>query len=200
MSKNVPALIHESELTQEVLSLTEQRKRFERLLSDPNLMEVICSHVASGGSLVDLAKTWKVRYGDLCNWIRNDPVLEKRYMKSIDDRAEWAVESLKDELKAIAMSDIRLAFNPDGSVKPVEEWPDALAKTVQSVEVNELFEGYGKDRTHIGYTKKLKFWDKVKALELLGKTMALFIDRHQVQGVLKLEDIIAASYKPDTSD
>jgi Terminase small subunit len=202
MSKNLPAKIdvEDSPLTKEVLSYAEQRQRFDRLIQDPNLLDIICSHVAGGGSLVNLATLWKVPYGDLCTWIRRSPVFEKQYLKAMDDRTEWLVESLKGELKAIAMSDIRLAFNPDGSVKPVDEWPDELAKTIQSVEVNELFDGYGKERTQIGYTKKLKFWDKVKALELLGKTMALFIDRHQVQGVLKLEDIIASSYKPDTQD
>jgi hypothetical protein len=206
MSKNLPVPfnepqdVEESPLTKEVLSYAEQLKRFERLIEDPNLMDIICSNVASGGSLVHLAELWKVRYGDLCNWVRSTEIKAKRYSDAIFDRSECLVEYLKRDLKAIAMSDIRLAFNPDGSVKPVDEWPDELAKAVQSVEVSELFDGYGKDRTHVGYTKKLKFWDKNKAIELLGKTLAIFIERHHVQGEVKLEDILAASWKPDTKD
>ena len=60
----------------------------------------------------------------------------------------------------------------------MNEWPDAIAACVASVEVEELFEweGEGDDRkkTHIGYTKKVKFWDKNKSLDMIGRHLKLF--------------------------
>ena len=42
----------------------------------------------------------------------------------------------------------------------------------------------------IGYTKKVKFWDKAKAIELFMKKHGLLIERKQVQHTLRLEDLI----------
>ena len=39
----------------------------------------------------------------------------------------------------------------------------------------------------------MKVWDKLKALELMGKTQAMFKDRVDVGGVLSLEDLVMGS-------
>ena len=58
------------------------------------------------------------------------------------------------------------------------------------LEVVELFDGTGKEKTHIGYTKKIRFWDKMKAIELHGKSFGMFIDRREVVGKLTLADVL----------
>lgn len=78
-------------------------------------------------------------------------------------------ERIAQELARIGFSDIRELFNEDGSLKPPNEWPDDLAATVASIETDELFQGVGRDREQIGFTKKVKVWEKVKALEALCK-------------------------------
>jgi phage terminase small subunit len=64
-----------------------------------------------------------------------------------------------------------MAFDDTGALKSPNNWPDDLAAVVASVETDELFEGSGEDRNQIGYTKKLKVWEKVKAIEALSKLM-----------------------------
>lgn len=98
------------------------------------------------------------------------------------ERAEIDDAELLREAKRLALSDIRGLFNPDGSVKPPSEWPDAVAAAVASIEVFEEFEGSGDLRTLIGHTKKLKFWDKNSALERLFKHRGLFEKDHDQLG------------------
>lgn len=78
-----------------------------------------------------------------------------------------------EECAKLAFSDIREVFNEDGTLKRVHDFPDGIAGAVSSIEVEELFEGVGKDRVWTGYVKKLKLWDKNPALEKLLKHLGL---------------------------
>jgi len=176
-------------------------ERLKRLLEDPNLMDTICTHVAAGGTLIDLCEdTWNVQYGRISNWIHADKERSKRYIQALNDRAEWGTEIVLRELRRLGLSDIRKIFKEDGSLKPVEEWPAEISAAVASIEVDELFEGSGKERQQIGFTKKVKFWDKGRALELLGKNLRLFIERHESANVAKLEDLVMASFKDEKDE
>jgi phage terminase small subunit len=95
------------------------------------------------------------------------------------------------ELLKLATSDLRKLFDDAGTLLPPDKWPDDTAIAVSSVEVEELFEGYGPDRHQIGYTKKIKFWDKPKSLELLGKHLKLFTEKIEHSGKVTLEDLVA---------
>lgn len=97
------------------------------------------------------------------------------------------------ELLKIARTDIGQAFDVNGNMKPINEIPEDVRRAIQAIEVDELFEGQGHERTQVGLTKKIKFWDKVKSLELLGKHLKLFTERHEVQHNLTLEQLVAAS-------
>lgn len=96
------------------------------------------------------------------------------------ERIQVNSDEILRELVRLSQSDIRKVFDEDGALRPMAEWPDAIAACVASVEVDEIFEyeGSGDDRkrVHIGYTKKVKFWDKNKALDMLGRHMKLFSD------------------------
>jgi phage terminase small subunit len=86
------------------------------------------------------------------------------------------------EAARIGFSDLRKLFAVDGSLLPVDQWPDDVAAAVASVEVDELFEGRGEERTQIGFTRKVKMWDKVKSLDLLGRHLKLWVERHEHTG------------------
>jgi phage terminase small subunit len=92
-------------------------------------------------------------------------------------RTEINADTVLLELLKIAKLDIRQAFTKSNTLKEIHELPDELAASISSIEIDELFEGYGEDKQIIGQTKKIKFWDKTKSLELLGRHLALFTDR-----------------------
>ena len=66
---------------------------------------------------------------------------------------------------------------------PIKDIPKAVRKAISGVEVEELFEGKGEDRVHVGTLRKVKFWDKVKSWELLGKHLKLFVERTEHTGL-----------------
>ncbi len=69
----------------------------------------------------------------------------------------------------IDQMDIADILSDDGSIKPVHEWPKIWRQFISGFDVSELFEGSGDEREMVGLLKKIKWPDKVKNLELLGK-------------------------------
>lgn len=94
---------------------------------------------------------------------------------------EISAEKVIGELGALAFSDPRKLFRDDGSMLPPSDWPDEVASAVSSIEVNELFDwqdnGAGREKVQVGFTKKLKLWDKPAALQMLGKHFQLWQDQ-----------------------
>lgn len=181
-----------------LLTPEERRSRKERtalILSNPELLEIICGHVANGGTLLTLVHTWDVRYSDITNWLDQDKDRFSRYMAALAHRGEWAKERYLKELRDIALVDVRQLFKEDGGLKDPTEWPANLGAAVASIEVDELFEGVGRDREKIGFTKKVRFWSKVQALESLCKNLGILSDV-KVEHHVSLEALILAAQKP----
>lgn len=103
--------------------------------------------------------------------------LEER-QKRVHVTQDWVIE----ELAKIAGFDPRKLFDDQGGVKPVSEWDDSTAASISDFQAAELFGGEGEDRQAIGLVKKISTRDKVKALELLGKHLGLFIERKEITG------------------
>jgi phage terminase small subunit len=82
-------------------------------------------------------------------------------------------ERVLTEIARIGLSDIRKLYREDGTLKLPHEWSAEEAAAIACVEVFEEFEGREKDRKLKGYTKKVKVFDKVKALEFLGKHLGI---------------------------
>lgn len=80
-------------------------------------------------------------------------------------------ERIAQELARIGFSDIRNIFDDKGALKSPAEWSDEDAAAIAGIDTDELFEGSGKDRIMVGFTKKVKLWEKTKALEALCKLM-----------------------------
>ena len=76
-----------------------------------------------------------------------------------------------EELASIVFSDPRDYFDADGKMKPPKDWNAKMAAAVASIEVDEITMGGDKV---LGYTKKLKFWDKNAACSNLMKHLGMF--------------------------
>lgn len=84
------------------------------------------------------------------------------------------VERTLQEIARVAYQDPRKLFDDKGNLKNIPDLDDDAAAAVASLEVTEEFEGSGKDRERIGFTKKLKLWDKNTALVTAARHLGLF--------------------------
>lgn len=76
-------------------------------------------------------------------------------------------------------------------LKPIGEWPKIWRQYISNIENLEEFEGFGEDRTQIGWLKKIKWPDKTKNLELLGKHVSVgaFKDKVEHSGKLEIQSL-----------
>jgi len=72
-------------------------------------------------------------------------------------------------LVEIDQMDVLDIMTDDMSIKPVSEWPASWRRYLSGFDLADMFEGRGEDREMVGILKKIKWPDKVKNLELLGK-------------------------------
>ncbi len=85
-------------------------------------------------------------------------------------KPEMVIKAFAD----IAFSDIADCYDENGYLKPIHEIPAAARQSIAGVEVDQLYEGFGENRENTGQTKKVKRWDKVKALDSLAKHFGLY--------------------------
>lgn len=100
--------------------------------------------------------------------------------EELQKRVDITQEDVIKELSRIAFGDIRKLYNEYGGLKNIQDLDDDTAAIITSVETTEEFEGYGDDREQVGYTKKLKMADKIKALDLLGKYFGIFKEKVEI--------------------
>lgn len=180
--------------------MTDQDK-FNTLTANNDTIHRICIHVAEGGSMIDLCKAWAVPYGKMLDWINSDDLRYKQYQGAMTAQMYWAIDRVLKELKHMGTVDISQAYDEHNKLKPLSEIPEEVRRCISGVDTEELFEGVGKDREMVGYTKKIKIFDKIKALELIGKKFAMFIDRTKVDlEARSLEELIADSWKSEAID
>lgn len=93
----------------------------------------------------------------------------------VKERAIVTKEAIAAELAKIGFSDIRQVFNESGNLLPIHEIPDTAAAALAGVDVDQLWGMTEDGKSEIGQTKKVKMWDKLKALaqltELYGYNM-----------------------------
>lgn len=108
-------------------------------------------------------------------------------------RVQLTADDVLRELMKIAFADLASAFDERGNLRPIHEIPVDVRRAMAAVEVDELFDGQGAERVWTGYTRKVKFWDKNKALESLGRHLALFKDRLEISVDPSLTDELRAA-------
>lgn len=163
------------------------------VFTDPDLMNKVVNHITMGGSLIDLADALQVRYSDLIKHIRNNTEYSAAYDKALADRNEWAKEKILKEIRELAFFDIRKILGTDGSVLPVNEWPDEIARAVLGVEISEIHGGREEGGLVIGSLKRIKMIDKLKALEMAAKNLSLLTDKHEIKTQITLDQLIMAT-------
>lgn len=91
-------------------------------------------------------------------------------------RLDITADRILEELARLGLSDLRGCFDEEGRLLPVHEMDDATAAAVASVEVVERRNAAGE----VEFLKKIKLWDKTKALETLAKYFGLLRNEMEV--------------------
>ncbi|MGY3065924.1 phage terminase small subunit [Pantoea agglomerans] len=80
--------------------------------------------------------------------------------------------------------DVLDIMTDDMSIKPVSQWPASWRRYLSGFDLADMFEGRGEDREMVGILKKIKWPDKVKNLELLGKHVTVQAFKDNVKNEL----------------
>lgn len=90
-------------------------------------------------------------------------------------------------MQAIAAFNVQQLYAEDGLLLAVKDWPPHVAKAVAYYDIVEVMAGKGADAVPL-QIKKIRPADKLRALELLGKTMAMFVEKVENPGLASIAD------------
>ncbi|HEP6278708.1 TPA: terminase small subunit [Burkholderia vietnamiensis] len=98
-------------------------------------------------------------------------------MKARAARTEINADHVLKRMAEIDAMDLLDIMNDDMSLKPVSEWPKVWRQYLSGFYLAEMFEGNGDAREMVGILKKIKWPDKLKNLEMLGRHFGMFNDK-----------------------
>lgn len=91
-------------------------------------------------------------------------------------------------IAGIDRMDVADIIAADGSVLPVDQWPIIWRQYITSFEIAEIAGGSSDKRVVIGILKKIKWPDKIKNLEMMGRLAAVgaFKDIVEINGKITM--------------
>jgi phage terminase small subunit len=98
-------------------------------------------------------------------------------MKARSARTEITADRVLHELAAIAFLDPAKVFTGTGEVRSLDQMDESVRRAIASVET--ISSSAGDDVVTV---RKVRMGDKIRALELLGKHLALWVERVKVGG------------------
>lgn len=125
-----------------------------------------------------------------------DERIQKRIAELMEERNKRlrvSADYVLLRLVEIDQMDVIDILNDDMSIKPVSEWPKVWRQYLTGFELADMFEGRGDEKELVGILKKIKWPDKVKNLELIGKHVDVnaFKERLEVSGTVTIADRVA---------
>jgi len=117
--------------------------------------------------LLDDAETWAFIRGLTEDLLRSSHLEATDVIRLISNRATMDVADL---------------YEKDGSLKLMNDIPEDIRRSIQSMEVVELFEGSGDQKHAIGILRKVKLTDKDKNTEMLAKYFGILKDKVEHSG------------------
>lgn len=113
---------------------------------------------------------------------RNEIILRAQYTTGV------TVERTMKELERISFFDPAKLYDENGNLKNIPDMDEDVRRAIAGIDVMEEYEGTGKDRKFIGYTKKIRFWNKVEANKELCKIQGMYApQRHEVAGEINVK-------------
>lgn len=116
-----------------------------------------------------------------------DKIEERNKCTGVD--AQWVLKRLLQ----IDDMDVKDILDDNGTCLPVKCWPKVWRQFISGMDVSEVWNGFGDDKQQAGFLKKMKWPDKVKNLELIGKHVNVQAFKEQIANTHELD--IAKSIK-----
>lgn len=113
-------------------------------------------------------------------------------MKEREKRTEITQDMVLKELAKLGFFDIRKLFDDSGKPLDITDLDDETAACIAGLEVMDVYEGAEEDKEFVGYVKKYKLSDKLKALELIGRHLGMFKDKMELSGEVRTNNPYAS--------
>ncbi|GAB5071141.1 terminase small subunit [Citrobacter sedlakii] len=126
-----------------------------------------------------------------------DERIQKRIAELMEERnkrTRVSADYVLIRLVEIDQMDVLDILNDDGSLKPIREWPKIWRTTLSGFDLSSTIMNLNEDSIET-ILKKIKWPDKVKNLELIGKHVDVnaFKERLEVSGTVTIADRMAAA-------
>ncbi len=108
------------------------------------------------------------------------------------DRFQIDAAYVMGRIADIDRMDVADIIASDGTILPVHLWPMIWRQYISSFEIAEIEEGRGDQRQIIGILKKIKWPDKTKNLEMMGRLAAVGAFKDHVEHSGKIGMTIAS--------
>ncbi len=158
--------------------------------------ETFCQQVVLNGG--DQSAAYRAAYPNSLKW-KDKSVHVKASQLHATDKVQIRVRELQERVAQqaaekfdidadyvlrrhheIDVMDVADILDDDGDILPIRQWPKVWRQSISGIEVSELTAGKGDQKTLIGLLKKIKWPDKIRNLELLGKHVSVNAYREQV--------------------
>lgn len=90
-------------------------------------------------------------------------------LQARSERTKVDADYVLHRLVEIDQMDVLDILADDGSFKDISLWPKIWRQYLSGLDILEQFEGFGDERTQTGFIKKIKWPDKIKNLEMIGR-------------------------------
>ncbi|HDT5685594.1 TPA: terminase small subunit [Enterobacter kobei] len=126
-----------------------------------------------------------------------DERVQKRIAELMEERNKRnrvSADYVLMRLVEIDQMDVLDILNDDGSLKPIREWPKIWRTTLSGFDLSSTIMNMNEDSIET-ILKKIKWPDKVKNLELIGKHVDVnaFKERLEVSGTVTIAERMAAA-------
>lgn len=110
------------------------------------------------------------------------------------------VRTVVNRLDDLATVDPAECFGEGNHVLTIHDIPPDVRRCIKEITVREEWGGQGRDKKKVAELVTVKFYDRVKANELLGRHLKMFTDKVEVKHKHTLESLVAQAGERDVTE
>lgn len=121
------------------------------------------------------------------NRLRKNPKIVGRIAELMSQRKDALKIEAQDVLAKLWMLgtfDLAEVFDGEGKLLPIHEIPEDVRRCLAGIEIDETYEGFGKNRVWTGYSKKVRTEGRRAALRDVGQHIGMFPNKVDLSGSL----------------